>query len=221
MFEEGLGHCVRAKAHLEPKPNVYPRLIKTRKKMKLHFHKYERAKEKDELTVGTDVLARLYHNRHKWVSSQVVGRKGKVLWLIKVSGYDKPWTRHSNQLRLDRGSSNDSSRSASTGSASRRVNDDMRDSVNFPTDLLDAVAQDDGTEDSDRPRSTNDADDVTAQPNDMLYTSPPDSPTRSPSEFPSQAPPRAPEPSPSATTEGPPPLRRSIRESRPPLRYKP
>uniref|UniRef100_A0A914XSI0 Peptidase A2 domain-containing protein n=1 Tax=Plectus sambesii TaxID=2011161 RepID=A0A914XSI0_9BILA len=86
---------------------------------------------------------------------------------------------------------------------------------------LEALLADDGTEDSDRPRSTNDADDVTAHPNDMLYASPPDSPTRSPSEFPSQAPPRASEPSPSATTEGPPPLRRSNRESRPPLRYKP
>uniref|UniRef100_A0A914XFH5 CCHC-type domain-containing protein n=1 Tax=Plectus sambesii TaxID=2011161 RepID=A0A914XFH5_9BILA len=213
MFKEGLGHCACAKAHLEPKPNVYPRLIKTRKKMKLHFHKYERAKEKDELTVGADVLARLYQNQHKWVSGQVIGRKGKVLWLIKISGYDKPWIRHSNQLRLDRGSSNDSSRSISTGSAFRRVNDDTRDSVNFPTDLLDAVAEDDGTEDSDRPRSTNDADDVTAHPKDMLYTSPPDSPTRPPPESPSRAPPRAPELPPSVTAEGPPPLRRSTRES--------
>uniref|UniRef100_A0A914WEJ6 CCHC-type domain-containing protein n=1 Tax=Plectus sambesii TaxID=2011161 RepID=A0A914WEJ6_9BILA len=221
MFEEGLGHCVRAKAHLELKPNVYPRLIKTRKKMKLHFEKYERAKEKDELTVGADVLARLYHNQHKWVSGRVVGRKGKVLWLIKVSGYDRPWTQHSNQLRLDRGSSNDSSRSASTRSASRRVNDDTRDSVNFPTNLLDAGLQDEGTEDSDRPRSTNDADDVIAHPNDMLYTSPPESPTRPPSKSPSRSPPRAPEPPPSATAEGPTPLRCSIRESRPPLRYKP
>uniref|UniRef100_A0A914UV91 RNA-directed DNA polymerase n=1 Tax=Plectus sambesii TaxID=2011161 RepID=A0A914UV91_9BILA len=123
-------------------------LKKTRKKKKLHFDKYECAKEKDELTVGADVF-----------------------------GYDKPWTRHSNQLCLDRGSLNDSLRSASTGSASRRVNDDTRDLVNFPTNLLDAVAQDDGTEDSDRPRSTNDADDVTAQLNDMLYTLPPDLPT--------------------------------------------
>uniref|UniRef100_A0A914WMF4 Uncharacterized protein n=1 Tax=Plectus sambesii TaxID=2011161 RepID=A0A914WMF4_9BILA len=90
MFKEGLGHCVRAKAHLELKPNVYPRLIKTRKKMKLHVDKYERAKEKDKLTIGTNVLARLYLNRHKWVSGRIVGRKGKVLWLVKVSGYNKP-----------------------------------------------------------------------------------------------------------------------------------
>uniref|UniRef100_A0A914WVV7 Uncharacterized protein n=1 Tax=Plectus sambesii TaxID=2011161 RepID=A0A914WVV7_9BILA len=196
-------------------------LEKTREKMKLHFDKYERTKEKDELTVGADVLARLYLNRHKWVSGRIVRRKGKVLWLVKVSGYDKPWTRHSNQLRLDRASSNDSSRSASTGSAPRRVNDDTRDSVNFPTDLLDAVAPDDGTDDSDRPRSTNDADDVTAHPNDMLYTSPPESPTRSPPESPSRAPPRAPASPSSITAEGLPPLRRTTRESRPPLRYEP
>uniref|UniRef100_A0A914VMC9 Uncharacterized protein n=1 Tax=Plectus sambesii TaxID=2011161 RepID=A0A914VMC9_9BILA len=143
-------------------------------------NKYERAKEKDELTIKADMLAPLYHDRHKWVSG------------LRLRQTVDP---AQNQQRLARGSSNDSPRSVSTGSAPRRVNDDTRDSVN-------------------------DADDDTAHPNDTLYTSPPDSPTRSPSKFLSQAPPRAPEPSPSATTEGP-PLRRLTRESQPPLRYKP
>uniref|UniRef100_A0A914VJQ5 Uncharacterized protein n=1 Tax=Plectus sambesii TaxID=2011161 RepID=A0A914VJQ5_9BILA len=152
--------------------------------MKLHFDKYKRAKEKDELTIGAD-----------------------------VSGYDKPWTWHSNQLRLNRGSLNDSPRSASTGSAPRHVIDDTRDSVNFPTNLLDAVAPDDGTEDSDRPRSTNDADDITTYLNDMLYTSLPDLLTQSPFDFPSQAPPQALELPPSVTVEGLTPLHCLICES--------
>uniref|UniRef100_A0A914WFU0 Integrase catalytic domain-containing protein n=1 Tax=Plectus sambesii TaxID=2011161 RepID=A0A914WFU0_9BILA len=75
-------------------------LEKARAKMKLHFDKHECTKAKDELTVGATVLTRVYRGKDKWVQATIIQKKGSVMWLIKVAGSEKLWTRHSNQLRL-------------------------------------------------------------------------------------------------------------------------
>uniref|UniRef100_A0A914XL54 RNA-directed DNA polymerase n=1 Tax=Plectus sambesii TaxID=2011161 RepID=A0A914XL54_9BILA len=75
-------------------------LEKARAKMKLHFDEHECTKAKDELTVGATVLTCVYRGKDKWVRATIIQKKGSVMWLIKVAGSEKLWTRHSNQLRL-------------------------------------------------------------------------------------------------------------------------
>uniref|UniRef100_A0A914XA72 Integrase catalytic domain-containing protein n=1 Tax=Plectus sambesii TaxID=2011161 RepID=A0A914XA72_9BILA len=75
-------------------------LEKARAKMKLHFDEHECKKAKDELTVGATVLARVYCSKENWVQATIIQKKGSVMWLVKVAGSEKLWTRHSNQLRL-------------------------------------------------------------------------------------------------------------------------
>uniref|UniRef100_A0A914UTX7 RNA-directed DNA polymerase n=1 Tax=Plectus sambesii TaxID=2011161 RepID=A0A914UTX7_9BILA len=75
-------------------------LEKARAKMKLHFDEHECTKAKDELTIGATFLARVYRGKDKWVQATIIQKKGNVMWLVKVAGSDRLWTRHSNQLCL-------------------------------------------------------------------------------------------------------------------------
>jgi hypothetical protein len=147
--------------------NALAPLEKMRAKMKLHFDEHEHTKTKDELTVGANVLARVYRNKEKWTPGRIIKKRGKVMWLITVPGYDKPWTRHSNQLRFD-----------------KKASDGPPQGLPSPTPSTESVLPDATFGPTD-----DDVKDDAASPNDSQYTLTPKSPTPMPT---ARSPPHAP-----------------------------
>uniref|UniRef100_A0A914WRL3 RNA-directed DNA polymerase n=1 Tax=Plectus sambesii TaxID=2011161 RepID=A0A914WRL3_9BILA len=77
-------------------PTALANLKKKRLDMKTYFDKKTKGKE---LSIGSQVVIRAYHSKDKWVKGVIVERQGAVKWLVKVDDYNKPWARHSNQIR--------------------------------------------------------------------------------------------------------------------------
>uniref|UniRef100_A0A914VGV8 Peptidase A2 domain-containing protein n=1 Tax=Plectus sambesii TaxID=2011161 RepID=A0A914VGV8_9BILA len=75
IFEEGLGHCVRTKAHLELKPNVHPKFIKARI---LPYAVHDAMDAKIDRLIAQGVLT--LTSQAEWVAPVVLASKqgGKI-----------------------------------------------------------------------------------------------------------------------------------------------
>lgn len=117
----------------EPNDGGSAELKKTCKKMVRHFN---RRPNKDDLTVGTGVLARVYREQGKWTPTAIVHNKGKTLWLVEVPGYGRPWTWHSDRLCWNCGSPDGPPRSTISESARPSIKDDAHTLVDDATTTL-------------------------------------------------------------------------------------
>lgn len=127
-------------------------LEREKEKRKLHG---ERGEE-EKITVGAAVLIREYKDgqRAGWLRGTVVGRQGKVIWLVKPLDREDVWRRHTNQLRPAH-----PTRVPESAANSRQADED----VGTERDLLDNREADAGSHEAEESERESEQEDAPAE----------------------------------------------------------